>query len=126
METTETRQETFERGRITGETAARLHGLENQYVDLRGTLREVLSGVTGLQLGMQELSLDAAANAATVVKTAAAVKDAKDTQDAAAKAESEKSGEAWTPFGRFIAGLSGTGVIGGIIFGVIALSQTKP
>jgi len=126
METTETREQTFERGRLAGETANRLHGLEAQYSDLRGTLRDVLTGVTGLQLGMQELSLDAAANAATVVKTAAAVKDAKDTQDAAAKAETEKSGERWTPFGRFIAALSGTGVTAGIIFGFITLSQAKP
>jgi hypothetical protein len=79
---------------------------------MKTSIHEVLLEVGKLNLSVQALGLDAKANAATVVTTAAALKDAKDTQEAAGRAEAVKADRSWSPFSRLMAGTGGAVALG--------------
>lgn len=61
-----------------------------------------------LTLEVQRLGDQAQASAETVVKTAEALKNAKETQDAQTRSEMAKSEQFWTPWARVTAVLSAT------------------
>ena len=56
-----------------------------------------------LKLSTQQLAADAVARDATVAATAKALREAKEAQDATARAEVSKSERSWSPFTKFFA-----------------------
>lgn len=60
----------------------------------------------GLELNVQRLGDAAVADKLTVEQTARALKDAKEATEATARAELQKSDQAWTPINRLLAAVS--------------------
>lgn len=67
------------------------------------TVGQHAKDIAGLQLKVQSLDQEAEARERTVVQTAQALREAKEQQDATARAEMQKSERAWTPTARLFA-----------------------
>jgi cell division protein FtsB len=76
------------------------------------TVGQHAKDIAGLQLKVQSLDQEAEAREKTVEQTAKALREAKETADATARAEMQKSAAAWTPMTRLFAV---TTAIGGVI-----------
>jgi hypothetical protein len=89
-----------------GQIDARLAGHDEHFARINGSIERLADEMHLMNLVVQRLADDAKANEATVIKTAAALKDA----DIARR---EKSDSSWTPFQRGIAVVvAATAVIG--------------
>lgn len=102
--------EAFGRGHSEGYSAgkidARLSSHDSQFADLKVTLPKVGVELRDLTLAVQRLGDEAKSRDATVLTTAAALKEAKDTADS-------QSNTAWTPFARFfVAGSTAAALLG--------------
>lgn len=96
----------YDRGVIAGAIEARLQGHDRHFSDINGQLGRVADELAGLKLAVQLLASQAIARDATVVTTAAALKDA----DEARRNTAERS---WSPWSRGLAILAGAvGVVG--------------
>jgi hypothetical protein len=92
----ETGQDAYERGHLAGEIAARLAGHDQHFAAINGHLADLVTGQEAVRLAVQRLADQAVSRDATVVTTAAALKDAED-------ARRSKGEQAWTPVQKFIA-----------------------
>jgi hypothetical protein len=90
----------YDRGHIAGEIAARLADHDRHFAAINGSLADVAREMHDLTLAVQRLGDQAVARDATVITTAAALKDAED-------ARRSKGEQSWTPFARLIAVLGG-------------------
>ena len=102
----------FDRGVAAGEIAGRLAGLERHLSEVGGSVGRVTSELQALKLQMQHLDDAAAADRATVLSTAAALKEA-------SEARREQGETRWLPLTRLslLAGiaLAAVGVIAFIL-----------
>jgi ABC-type transporter Mla subunit MlaD len=108
----ETPSEAFERGAKAGEIQARLAGHDTHFASINGSLGQIVGELRSLNLAVQHLSDQASANAATVITTAAALKDAED-------ARRDQSVQTWTPWARTLALLGGLVAIMAIIADIV-------
>jgi hypothetical protein len=92
----ETAQEAYDRGELAGQIAARLAGHDRHFEVINGSLAKVADGLHELTMAVQRLGDQAVSRDATVVTTAAALKDA----DAARRDKSDRS---WSPLARLSA-----------------------
>ncbi|MGV8973635.1 MAG: hypothetical protein ACOH10_15050 [Rhodoglobus sp.] len=72
-----------------------------------------------LKLTVQRLDLDATARDKTVIATAAALKDAKDAQEATARSEAAKKEQSWSPAAKIIAALGSVAVLWSLLQAVV-------
>ena len=79
-----------------GQTDARLANHDQHFADINGSIGRLIGEIHGLRLDVQRLGDEAKANAATVITTAAALKDAE-------AARRDKSETSWSPFQRALA-----------------------
>jgi hypothetical protein len=104
----ETPQEAFDRGVIAGDVAAQLNQHAQHLTKINGSMADVAHELKELNLAIQKLSQQAVARDATVLTTAAALKDAD-------QARRDKDTHAWTPFTRLMAALGGLAALGSLI-----------
>ena len=95
MTSDETAQEAYDRGTVAGKIDARLAGHDQHFATINGSLEKVASELHELKLAVQRLGDQAVSRDATVVTTAAALKDAED-------ARRSKSEQTWSPFAKTI------------------------
>ncbi|MFC5268475.1 hypothetical protein ACFPJ1_40755 [Kribbella qitaiheensis] len=92
----ESPQEAYERGTVAGKIDARLAGHDKHFATINGSLADVAKELHDLKLAVQRLGDQAVSRDATVVTTAAALKDAED-------ARRSKTESAWSPVAKAIA-----------------------
>lgn len=102
----ESGQDAYERGHLAGEIAARLAGHDQHFAAINGHLADLVSGQEAVRLAVQRLADQAVSRDATVVTTAAALKDAED-------ARRSKGEQTWTPWQRIF------GVVAAVAAGVV-------
>jgi len=83
----------YDRGHLAGEIAARLAGHDKHFGAINGSIEGLRLEMHQLTLAVQRLGDQAVSRDATVVTTAAALKDAEDAR----RAKSESS---WSPMSR--------------------------
>jgi hypothetical protein len=105
----ETPQEAYDRGAVAGEIGARLAGHDKHFEAINGSLEKIAEELHGLKLAVQRLGDQAVARDATVVTTAAALKDAEE-------ARRDKVEQSWSPMSRVIAVIGAIGVLVGLYF----------
>jgi hypothetical protein len=106
--------ESYDRGHIDGVIAARLAGHDAHFAAINGSLADMVQEMRKLTLAVQRLGDQAVARDATVVTTAAALKDAEDAR----RSTSDRS---WTPVTRTIAVIGGVAALIAVLGGVAAL-----
>jgi hypothetical protein len=94
----------YDRGHLAGEIAARLAGHDQHFAAINGHLADLVIGLEQVRLAVQRLADQAVSRDATVVTTAAALKDAEDARRA-------KGDQSWTPIQRLIAVVSALAVL---------------
>jgi hypothetical protein len=97
----------YARGHLAGEIAARLADHDKHFAEINGSLKHLADEIHAQTMAVQRLSDQAVSRDATVVTTAAALKDAEDAR----RAKSESS---WSP-------LSRTATILGALVAVVTL-----
>ena len=85
----------YERGKIQGRTDNRLDAHDDHFAKLNGSVVVLGDKVQELTLAIQRLIDQGTANAATVITTASALKDAE-------AARRDKSEQTWSPFAKTI------------------------
>lgn len=108
----ETRSETYERGRLSGETSARLISHDRQFIELRATLERIEALTVSLDKGTQSLADGAKSSANTAIALAAALDKEKVTARETLSAEKAKSDSSWIPYSRLL--LLGGGLTGAL------------
>lgn len=104
----ESAEDAFERGTVAGKIEARLADHDRHFSLINGSLERVASELHDLKLAVQRLGDQAVSRDATVITTAAALKDAE-------AARRDKADQSWSPWAKIFAGLAAIGVIVGII-----------
>ena len=99
----------YDRGVAAGEIAQRLAGHDQHLAKINGSMDRVADELRELRLQVQRLGDAMTADRATVVTTAAALKDADD-------ARRDQNNQHWTPFQRGIAVIGAIGVIATIVY----------
>jgi hypothetical protein len=87
-------------GHEAGQIDARLAGHDRHFEAINGQLGRVADELAGIRMAVQRLGDQAVARDATVVTTAAALKDAEE-------ARRDKTEQSWSPLTRIVAVLSG-------------------
>ncbi len=103
----------YDRGVAAGEIAARLAGHDKHFAAINGSLADVAREMHALTLAVQRLGDQAVSRDATVVTTAAALKDAED-------ARRSKSETSWSPFARGIAVVATLATVAGLFLTYLA------
>jgi hypothetical protein len=101
---------------MAGEIAARLAGHDKHFASINGSLADIAKEMHGLTLAVQRLSDQAISRDATVVTTAAALKDAEEAR----RGLSEQS---WTPVSRVLAVLGGLAALAAVVGLYLALTH---
>jgi len=96
---TERPDDAYERGHLAGEIAARLAGHDKHFASINGSLADLATEMHELTLAVQRLGDQAISRDATVVTTAAALRDA----DEARRSKTEQS---WSPVAKAFAVLA--------------------
>jgi hypothetical protein len=104
-------RESYDRGHAAGEIAARLAGHDQHFTAINGSLADFAREMHDLTLAVQRLSDQAVSRDATVIATAAALKDAED-------ARRDRSERSWSPLARFSLAIAAVGALVGIYFAV--------
>lgn len=126
----------YERGHLDGEIAARLAGYDRHFEAINGSLAKIAEDdsvaklaevVSGLALAVQRLGDQAIARDATVITTAAALKDtvistANALKDAE-QARRDKSDQRWSPLARSIAVIGVIATVVGVAVAVFLRVQ---
>jgi hypothetical protein len=107
---TEEAGDAYDRGHTAGEIAARLAGHDKHFATINGSLAEVAREMHSLTLAVQRLGDQAVSRDATVITTAAALKDAE-------AARRDNSEHAWSPIARLLAVLGGLAAVA-TVFGL--------
>jgi hypothetical protein len=92
----EENNESYDRGHVAGEIAARLAGHDKHFAAINGSLSDLANEMHLLTLAVQRLGDQAVSRDATVLTTAAALKDAE-------AARREKGNQSWSPWARIFA-----------------------
>lgn len=108
-------EDPYDRGRVDGAIAERLAGHDKHFAAINGSLADMVREMHDLTLAVQRLGDQAVARDATVVTTAAALKDAEEAR----RGSSERS---WTPVARVLAIAGGVATIVGVALAWIALA----
>jgi len=87
----ESSTEAFERGVVAGKVSIRLDHHDAQLVSINSVLAKVVDVESNLTLAVQELAGEAKASRETAVALATALKDAKETAEGTARAETNKA-----------------------------------
>ena len=87
--------EEYERGKIQGRTDNRLDDHDVHFAKINGSVEGLRDEVAKLALAIQRLIDQGVANAATVVTTASALKDAD-------QARRDKATQTWSPFAKTV------------------------
>jgi hypothetical protein len=112
---TETPQEAYDRGHAAGGIEARLDQYDLHFAAINGSVADTAAALTALSMQVQRLADQAVARDATVLTTAAALKDAEDARRA-------KSEQTWSPFQRIVAAVAGIAGIVAAVLGIKALT----
>lgn len=99
----------YDRGVAAGEIAQRLAGHDEHLAKINGSMDRVADELRELRLQVQRLGDAMTSDRATVLTTAAALKDADD-------ARRDKNTQHWTPFQRGIAVIGAIGVVATILY----------
>jgi hypothetical protein len=86
----EDQQEAFDRGHLAGEIAERLAAHDRHFNDINGSIKHVADELARVNMQLQRLGDQAMAREATVVTTAAALKESEE-------ARRNKSESSWSP-----------------------------
>lgn len=106
---TETPQAAYERGTIAGEINARLAAHDRHFAQINGSVEKVAVELHGLTLAVQRLGDQAVARDATVVSTAAALKEAED-------ARRDRTEQSWSPWTKAFAVLAAVATAVGLYY----------
>lgn len=106
----ESPQEAYKRGRVD----ARLDQMDRHFETINGSIEKTANELHGVLLALQRISDQQVANAATVVTTAAALKDAEEAR----RARTEQS---WSPWQKLFAVVAAVGVPVGLVLAWLAL-----
>lgn len=98
----------YEQGIEAGRIEARLEQYDLHFNTINGSIAETARQLRDLVMAVQRLSDQAVARDATVIATAAALKEAEATRRA-------RSDQTWSPIQRILAVIAGLGVIVGAI-----------
>jgi hypothetical protein len=104
----ESSQEAFDRGAVAGEIAARLAGHDKHFAVINGSLDHVANELRDLTLAVQRLGDQAVSRDATVLTTAAALKEAE-------AARRDKSEQAWSPVAKAFAVIAAVATVIGLV-----------
>jgi hypothetical protein len=102
-------------GRDAGRIDARLAGHDKHFAAINGSLATIADELAGLKLAVQRLGDQAVARDATVVTTAAALKDAEEARRA-------KSEQTWSPLAKVMASLGTLATVAGVVVAYLALT----
>jgi hypothetical protein len=105
----ETPQEAYDRGELAGQIAARLAGHDQHFAAINGSLADLAREMHDLTMAVQRLGDQAVSRDATVVTTAAALKDAE-------AARRDKADRSWSPLARLSAAIGGAAALIGSYF----------
>jgi hypothetical protein len=108
----------YRQGVAAGRTDERLDGHDKHFSEINGSIKDLISEVHGMRLAVQQLSLQAIARDATVVTTAAALKDADQARRIQEQQRQEQSESRWSPMAKAIAIV---GVLAAVVAAVAAL-----
>jgi hypothetical protein len=106
----------YDRGVAAGEISARLAGHDKHFAAINGSLEKVASELHQLRMELQRQGDRAEADRATVITTAEALEKA----DSARRDAGEQR---WSPLTRFAAVVGAVAALGGIVFGIWALTH---
>jgi hypothetical protein len=104
----ESTQEAFDRGTAAGEISARLKSHDEHFAKINGSLDRVAEEMHQMTLAVQRLGDQAVSRDATVLTTAAALKEA----DAARR---DKSEQAWSPVAKAFAVSAAVATVIGLV-----------
>lgn len=107
----ESAEDAFERGTVAGKIEARLADHDRHFSLINGSLERVASELHDLKLAVQRLGDQAVSRDATVITTAAALKDAE-------AARRDKADQSWSPMTKIIAVIGALGVIVAVFFAI--------
>ena len=105
----ESNREAYDRGTVAGKIDARLANHDKHFAAINGSLEKVAKEMHELTLAVQRLGDQAVSRDATVVTTAAALKDAED-------ARRSKSESAWSPWAKVLALVAGVVAVAGLVW----------
>ena len=105
----ESTQEAYDRGTVAGKIDARLAGHDKHFESINGSLAQIAKEMHDLTLAVQRLGDQAVSRDATVVTTAAALKDAED-------ARRSKTESAWSPWAKALAVIAGVAAVAGLVW----------
>jgi hypothetical protein len=115
----ETPDSVYERGESAGRRDARLDGHDVHFAAINGQLAKFANEVHALTLSVQRLGDQLIADAATVLATAAALKDAESARREREAAKREQKDRAWSPWARLAAAvgaLAGLSTVVGVLY----------
>jgi hypothetical protein len=112
----ETPQEAFARGVDAGRIEARLDGHDQHFQSINGQLVKIFERLSSMDAGVQLLAQQAISRDATVITTAAALKDAEE-------ARRQKTETRWTPLTRMVAVIGALAGVAAIVTLIVALAQ---
>lgn len=105
----------FDRGHLAGKISERLDSHDKHFAAINGSLGDVARELHEMRLSVQRLGDQAISRDATVVTTAAALKDAEE-------ARRDKTTQAWTPIAKALAILGAAIGVGGFIVTIVLLT----
>lgn len=103
----ESPQDAYERGEVAGQIAARLAGHDKHFAAINGSLAKLATEMHELTLAVQRLGDQAVSRDATVITTAAALKEAE-------AARRDRADRSWSPLTRL-------GVAAGIVAALVTV-----
>ena len=102
----------YNSGVIAGRIAERLDGHDTHFADINGSIKDLIGEVHGLRLDVQQLGLQAIARDATVVTTAAALKDAD-------QARRDSAVQRWSPMAKALAVIGVLAAVAGVVVAIV-------
>lgn len=116
MTAPETGTEAYDRGVVAGGIEQRLAGHDKHFQLINGNLEKIATKLGELSLAVQRLGDQAVARDATVVTTAAALKDAEE-------ARRDKTEQSWSPVAKALAVLAVVATLAGLVMGAVTLTR---
>ena len=104
--------EDYKRGHDAGGIAERLDSHDRHFQSINGSLADIAREMHNLTLAVQRLADQAVARDATVVTTAAALKDAEE-------ARRDRTEQGWAPWQKALAVIAGLVAVAGLIVTLI-------
>ena len=107
MNEPESSKDAYDRGAIAGAIETRLAGHDQHFAAINGSLADIAREMHQLTLAVQRLGDQAISRDATVLTTAAALKDAEEARRASAE-------QSWSPWARIFAAVAAVAAAVGI------------